>query len=148
MVAPRRNTSKMQDLKSPSPSWEGARGGGLKTMTKPAVRRARALRKEMTEGERSLWNDLRQLKKSHGLHVRRQAPIGLYIADFVIHAQKLVIEVDGEFHQREERMDRDGKRDAWFFQNGYRTLRISSGDLHENKNGCIEAILNALTVDP
>jgi len=117
-------------------------------MEKDAIKRARALRQAMTRGEKDLWQDLRQLRKSHGVHVRRQAPVGPYIADFISHAHRLVIEVDGETHQAEIQKHRDAIRDAWFVDNGYRTLRISTGDLKKNKAGCVETILNALEVKP
>ncbi|MGJ0392376.1 MAG: DUF559 domain-containing protein [Methylocystis sp.] len=46
----------------------------------------------MTEAERKLWRALRS-HRFHGLQFRRQAPCGPYIADFLCHAAKLVVEV-------------------------------------------------------
>ncbi|RYF88839.1 MAG: DUF559 domain-containing protein, partial [Caulobacteraceae bacterium] len=46
-----------------------------------AVGRARALRRDMTASEGKLWKALRALK----LGIRRQAPMGRYIADFIHH---------------------------------------------------------------
>ncbi len=45
----------------------------------------------MTGPEKRLWKALRKT----GLHIRRQAPIGRYIADFACHEARVVIEVDG-----------------------------------------------------
>ena len=110
-------------------------------ISKKSISRARALRHDMTLGEQKLWSELRQFKKSHGLHVRKQAPIGPYIADFAIHAAKLVIEVDGEHHFEPDGRARDAKRDAWLRLEGYRVLRFTTGDLEEAFEGCIEDIL-------
>ena len=48
----------------------------------------------MTFPERILWDELRRLK----LNIRRQAPIGRYIADFAHHDSRLIIEIDGPLH--------------------------------------------------
>lgn len=112
-----------------------------------ATQRARALRHAMTEGEKRLWSGLRTLRQSHGLHVRRQVPIGPYIADFAIHSAKLIIEVDGEHHQSKGRQALDRQRDDWFAGQGYQTLRFSTGDLISNRQGCLQSILDA-TVPP
>jgi len=108
------------------------------------VRRARSLRNNATEGEKRLWSELRQFKRHYGLHVRRQVPIGRYIADFAIQSCRLVIEVDGEFHFEPERLLSDAKRDAWLKTQGYRIIRINTGELSENFDGCIETILREL----
>ena len=98
----------------------------------------------MTDGERKLWSELRQFRRWYGIHVRRQAPIGSFIADFVVHDRKLVIEVDGEHHFTETGMNRDQKRDAWLATQGYLVLRFSTSELGENFDGCIEELLRAL----
>lgn len=110
------------------------------------VRRARSLRNNATEGERKLWSELRQFRRLYGLHVRRQAPIGPYIADFVIQSRRLVIEVDGEFHTMPARQFADARRDAWLQGQGYRVVRLATGELCDNLDGCIETILRELGV--
>ena len=98
----------------------------------------------MTDGERKLWSELREYRRLYGLHVRRQAPIGPYVADFVIHERALVIEVDGEHHFLPDRMTADAQRDAWLRSKGYRTLRFNTGELFDSFDGCVEEILRAL----
>ena len=81
---------------------------------------ARRLRNEATGWERRLWGWLRTLRTTHGLHFRRQLPMGRFVADFGCHSARLIIELDGPFHDQE----RDRERDAWFAKTGYRTLRF------------------------
>lgn len=114
----------------------------------PAIQRARALRRSMTEGEKRLWFELKTFRKDHNLHVRRQAPIGPYFADFAVHSAKLIIEVDGEHHQSSDRASADLRRDRWFAEQGYQTLRFSTGDLVSNMAGCLQAVLDAAGPPP
>ena len=100
----------------------------------------------MTDGERRLWAELREFRRWYGIHVRRQAPIGAYVADFVIHVRRLVIEVDGQHHFEPERLLRDRKRDGWLAEQGYRVLRFNTGELSDAFEGCIEEILRELGV--
>jgi very-short-patch-repair endonuclease len=83
---------------------------------------ARRLRNEPTIWERRLWGWLRTLRTTHGFHFRRQLPIGRFVADFGCHSVRLIIELDGPFHEPEK----DRERDAWFAKAGYRTLRFSN----------------------
>ena len=81
---------------------------------------AKHLRNNATLSERRLWDWLRTLRKTSGLHFRRQVPLGRFVPDFACHSAKLIIELDGPFHDP----DRDRERDAWFATAGYRTLRF------------------------
>jgi len=98
----------------------------------------------MTDGERKLWSELREFRRWYGIHVRRQVPLGPYVADFVIHEHRLVIEVDGEHHFTPDGLTRDHRRDAWFASQGYRVVRVSTGELSGSFDGCVEEILAAL----
>jgi very-short-patch-repair endonuclease len=109
-----------------------------------AIARARKLRRNMTDGERRLWSTLREFRRLYGIHARKQAPIGPYVVDFVIQANRLVIEVDGEHHFMPEGMRRDAVRDAWLREAGYRIIRINTGELADSFDGCIEEILRTL----
>ncbi|WP_424993279.1 endonuclease domain-containing protein [Oceaniradius stylonematis] len=111
-----------------------------------AIKRARSLRRDMTEGESRLWSELKQFRGSYDIHVRRQAPIGPYIVDFVVQSHRLVIELDGEHHFTEAGMARDARRDAKLADLGYRVHRINTGELDENLDGCIEILLRELGV--
>jgi very-short-patch-repair endonuclease len=110
-------------------------------VTNGAISRARSLRRNMTDGERKLWYELRDFRRLYGVHVRKQVPIGPYIADFAIHSKNLIIEVDGEHHFTPDGMARDQKRDAWFVSQGYKTIRMTTGELSESFDGCVEEIM-------
>ena len=102
---------------------------------------ARALRRGPTDAERKLWYLLRSLKPL-GIHFRRQAPIGIYIADFAWHAGKIVVELDGSQHA-EVRAPYDAKRTAWLKSQGYRVLRFWNNDVLKSPRSVGEAILAA-----
>ena len=93
-----------------------------------AIPRSRRLRQNMTQGEERLWKALRALK----LNIRRQAPMGPYVVNFVSHAGKLVIEVDGYHHTMPERQAADAERDAWFDRQGYRVVRVTDLDAYND----------------
>lgn len=110
-------------------------------VSKSAINKARKLRSNMTESEERLWKELKNWKRQFGLHIRRQVPIGKYVADFAIHEKKLVIEVDGEFHYTKKGLAKDKIRDAWLSERDYRILRLSTGELEENFDGCVEEVM-------
>jgi very-short-patch-repair endonuclease len=89
-----------------------------------AIARAQRLRREMTLSEKRLWGELRKLR----LHIRRQVPIGRYVADFAHHGARLVIEVDSPWHDGDAAQARDAKRDAWLVSQGYEVMRIKDGE--------------------
>jgi very-short-patch-repair endonuclease len=101
--------------------------------------RAKSLRRTMTRPETLLW---RYLKAGHldGLSFRRQVPMKTYIADFVCHSARLIIELDGESHDFESQHRYDARRDAWFRSQGYSVLRFTNDDVMGNLEGVLEAI--------
>ncbi|MGB5215904.1 MAG: DUF559 domain-containing protein [Anderseniella sp.] len=103
---------------------------------------AQRLRREQTPFERQLWPHLKQLKASYGLHFRRQAPIGPYIADFVCFARKLVIELDGETHVAEASIAHDAKRDAFLHQQGFRVLRFPNQIVVTDVASVVDTVLS------
>jgi very-short-patch-repair endonuclease len=101
---------------------------------------ARSLRRNQTPQEARLWALLRS-RRFLGYRFRRQVPIGPYIADFVCHGRKLIIELDGSQHAEDPT---DVVRDTELRRRGYRVLRIWNNELTINENGIGEAILAAL----
>ena len=104
---------------------------------------ARALRKNSTDAERILWSSLRD-HRLNGAGFRRQVPIANYIADFMCHAAKLVIELDGGQHFSDDAEQADAARSAVIEANGFRVLRSSNHDVTTNRAGVLEVIATAL----
>ncbi len=105
---------------------------------------ARELRAELTPQERKLWAGLRQVNRMLGLHFRRQAPIGPFIADFAKFGRKIVIEVDGGGHGGPG----DAARDNWLEGQGFSVMRFWNTDVDGNLDGVMQVVLDALQVGP
>jgi very-short-patch-repair endonuclease len=112
----------------------------------PQRRLARQMRAAPTEAERKLWWHLRHRLPTPGTHFRRQVRIGRYIADFVSHTKRIVVEVDGGQHV--ERTAQDMERTRFIESHGYRVLRYWNNDVLTNINGVLEDILSAITTTP
>ena len=89
---------------------------------------AKENRKQPTESEEKLWEQLRN-RKIHGCKFRRQHPIEGYIADFVCLEKKVVVEVDGGYHDAEQQMKIDEFRTLTLQKNGYRLIRFSNEEV-------------------
>ena len=84
---------------------------------------AKTLRKNMTKEERHLWYDfLKQLSVT----VNRQKVIGKFIVDFYIASAKIVIELDGSQHYKDDGIAKDRKRDEFLANQGILVLRYTN----------------------
>jgi very-short-patch-repair endonuclease len=101
--------------------------------------RAKQLRQAMTRAETLLWRYLKA-NRVDGLGFRRQVPIRNYIADFICMSAKLVVELDGESHDFEERQKADQNRDAFFASEGFYVLRFTNEQVMSNLEGVVEII--------
>jgi very-short-patch-repair endonuclease len=93
----------------------------------------------MTDAEKKLWSALRA-HRLNSLSFRRQTPIGPFIVDFVCQEQRLVIELDGGQHAESKS---DIERDRWLAAKGYRLLRFWNSDVLRNREGVLQAIVDA-----
>ena len=100
--------------------------------------RARQLRRDMTQPERALWRELRDLRRL-GLKFRRQVPFGPYVVDFYEPARRLAIELDGESHVG--RFEYDDTRQKWLESQGLHVLRLANDDVVKDVGAVVEAIL-------
>ena len=105
------------------------------------------MRRTLTNAERIVWYGVRA-HRLHGTSFRRQDPIGPYIVDFVRHAAKLIVEIDGGQHFETEHEKHDARRDVFLTAKGYRVLRFSNHDVMTNRQGALEAIGTALVASP
>ncbi len=100
--------------------------------------RAAAMRAAPTASEAALWRALRA--RQLGVEVRRQVVIADFIADFVVPATWLVIEVDGPWHAM--RAAADARRDRELGRRGWRVLRLPA-ELVERDLGEAIALVRA-----
>ena len=84
------------------------------------------LRREMTPEEKILWNELRN-RKCAGMKFRRQVNVNPYIADFLCWRHKIIIEVDGEIHNKQKDYDRD--RDEYLESLHYKVIRFTNNEI-------------------
>ncbi|MEW9837603.1 endonuclease domain-containing protein [Mesorhizobium marinum] len=89
---------------------------------------AKSMRRVMTDAEVKLWNELRA-HRLMGLGFRRQVPIAGYIVDFACPHKRLIVEVDGCQHGRDDDARRDSARTARLEQNGWTVLRFWNDDV-------------------
>ena len=108
------------------------------------TRRARRLRRRASDAEQKLWYALCDLDLPY--KVRRQHPIGRYVADFAFPARKLVIEIDGGQHAN--RTKQDAARSADLAQHGYRVIRFWNNEVQENLEGVLIIIVKELGDSP
>ncbi len=98
---------------------------------------ARQLRRAATPAERHAWSLLR----NHGvlgLKFRRQHVLHGFIVDFYCVAERLVLELEGDAHDGNERQAYDAARAAFLEATGYRVVRVRNSDLTRPK---LEALL-------
>lgn len=79
--------------------------------------RRKELRTNQTKAEGVLWEYLRN--KKLGVKFRRQHSIGGYILDFYCIEKKVIIEIDGEIHNKTEAKEYDEIRDKFFIDLGF-----------------------------
>lgn len=89
---------------------------------------AKNLRKKATDAERLLWRYLRA-KQREGIKFRRQEPVGNYIVGFICFDRRIIIEIDGGQHARDENVNKDRERDIWLKNQGFNVLRFWNNEV-------------------
>ena len=105
--------------------------------------RARALRSRATSAETRLWHRLRN-RQINGYKFVRQAPIGPYFADFLCRETMLIIEIDGGTHGTDSEIASDETRSKALEALGYRIFRVWNGDVLDNLDATLDAIVRRL----
>ena len=136
-----------EDL-SPNPSTEGEGEAKPSFYTTDAntwkllKENAKSMRLEPTEAEDLLWQNLRGLKL--GVKFRRQQPVDIFIPDFVCTQKKLMIEVDGGYHNKKEQIELDAERTRILEVLGYKVLRFTNEEVLKNVSSVLEKIRTEL----
>jgi very-short-patch-repair endonuclease len=113
----------------PPRTGEDFRKGQPAVLTSPIklVKRARRLRKEMSLPEVLLWQELR--KRPGGYKFRKQFPQAGFASDFACLSARLIIEIDGEVHERGDQPAFDLHKEQRLREVGFTTLRIPAKEV-------------------
>ena len=104
---------------------------------------ARKMRKQLTDAELKLWNELRA-HRLMGLAFRRQMPIAGYIVDFACASKKLIVELDGSQHGETGNALSDLARTDKLGKLGWTVLRFWNDDvLRDIDNVCQHIVISA-----
>ena len=101
------------------------------------------MRKQPTEAEEKLWQELRG-RKLTGYKFRRQHAIEHYIVDFICLEAGLIIEADGGIHQEPEQAEYDQGRTHNLEALGYRLLRFSNQEILAQPTAVLATIAHEL----
>ena len=106
--------------------------------------RQHGLRRQQTEPERALWQQLRD-RRLRGWKFRRQHRIGPHLVDFVCLQVRLIIELDGSQHA--EQVEHDLARTRFLEQRGFRVLRYWNDAVFQRLNEILDEIANVLDIN-
>ena len=120
------------------PGYQTARNSEYDLLKK----NAKELRRFSTEAESALWEMLRA--KKLGDKFRRQHIIDEFIVDFVCLSKKIIIEVDGGYHNKPEVEKADQLRTEILESLGYHVLRFSNEEVLVNTEIVLKNIQDVL----
>ena len=106
---------------------------------------AKTNRSNMTEAESLLWRYLRQ--EQLGVRFRRQHVIGDYIVDFICLKQRLIIEIDGGYHNGIVQQQEDRIRQNWLESMGYKVIRFTNEDVFYHIETVISTIKDNINLE-
>ncbi len=97
------------------------------------------LRNNATSAEAFLWKYLSK-SKLRGRKFRRQQSIENFVVDFYCPFEKLIIKLNGEYHNRPEAMEKDLKRDKRLEKLGFTVLRFENKLVFDDLDGVLKTI--------
>ncbi len=97
-----------------------------------------------TQAEEALWECLKS-KQIDGYKFRRQHIIADCIADFVNIEKKLIIEVDGKYHENDDIKEYDKLRTDLFEKLDYKVIRFTNEEVLADTNNVINKISSELS---
>ncbi|MEQ8934215.1 MAG: endonuclease domain-containing protein [Amphiplicatus sp.] len=102
----------------------------------------RAMRRRTGDAGARFWNRV-ALRALDGLRVRREAPVGRYVVDFLFEEASLVVELDGDQHRTEKGLSHDRARDAVLREHGFEVLRFPNARVREDMDGVLAEVAEA-----
>ena len=100
---------------------------------------SRKLRHQITPWEAKLWYHLRA-NRFYGYQFKRQVPMGGYVVDFCCQRKKLIVELDGGYHNNEKNKSNDVDRENYLKSRGYKVIRFWNNELDKNIEGVLFTI--------
>jgi very-short-patch-repair endonuclease len=107
---------------------------------------AKKLRDNATKAEELVWFVLRN-NQLDGYKFRRQHPLHNYIADFYCHQLKLVIEIDGGYHQMPEQIKLDAERTENIEFQGLKVIRFTNEEVLSNLIAVVNRIKEFIKIE-
>jgi very-short-patch-repair endonuclease len=104
----------------------------------------RQLRRRGTEAERLLWSVVRR-NQLGGMKFYRQYSVDTYIVDFACPAGRLVVEIDGEYHDLQGQQDL--QRQQAIENMGWRVVRFSNAEVLKELEDVRRGLTKALGVE-
>jgi guanylate kinase len=112
---------------------------GYRSRIKPwKLEAAKRMRNNPTAEESVMWKYLRC--DGAGVKFRRQAPMLGWIVDFWCPSRRLVVEIDGGYHETPERQAKDALRDERMREMGVTVLRIPNADVRSNPQAVFDLV--------
>ncbi|WP_397420856.1 endonuclease domain-containing protein [Phenylobacterium sp.] len=102
-------------------------------------KRAKSLRRNLTEPEIMLWVRLRRRSPDYPVF-RNQHPLGPYILDFYCPKAKLAVEIDGAGHFEKAQIEHDERRDAWLNRQGVTVFRVTASAVFEDAGNVADGV--------
>lgn len=100
-------------------------------------------KQQTTEAEQILWEQLRTKKLS--FKFRRQHIVDEFIVDFICIEKRLIIEVDGKYHNTKEQKEADNLRIKILNELGFKVIRFTNEEVIGNIENTINSIIEHLT---
>ena len=114
-------------------------------IAKQLVSNARENRKNSTEAEDTLWQEVRNSKL--GFKIRRQHYVGNFIADFICLEKRLIIEVDGGYHNTSEQIELDEERTLELEQKYlFKVIRFTNNEVINDTSNVLLKIKDELSL--
>jgi ATP-dependent DNA helicase RecG len=99
-------------------------------------------KKKNTQAETILWECLRNKNLNHKF--RRQHIIDMFIVDFICLEKKLIVEVDGGYHNTAEQKEADELRTQILNEIGFKVIRFTNEEVIGNIDDVIKKINETL----
>ena len=141
------NPPKIEPPKSPLGDFQdGEKGLRLKAFTANPLlydklkELSKKHRENPTPAEDLMWKLLSE-RKLENYKFRRQHIIGDYIVDFVNIEEKLVVEIDGKYHNDPEIIEYDKLRTNFLNEKGFKVIRFTNEDVFTSSDNVLDSIL-------